>query len=71
MYGTEEPVPLLVETNPIVIARLDRLAATGFYGPTREAVAEEMLRIALREHETPDFLARREDALDQGEERIP
>lgn len=63
-----EQVTLLIETTPQVARRLERLAETGFYGQTRDQVAEELLRQALRDLATPDFVATREEALDNGDD---
>lgn len=40
---------LMLYVTPQVLTRLERLAATGFFGSTSNEVAEELLRIALRE----------------------
>lgn len=39
---------LMLYVTPQILTRLERLAATGFFGSTATEVAEELLRIALR-----------------------
>ncbi len=48
-----ETLPLKLSTTPQVIARLDALATTGLYGKNGTEVAEELLRLKLREIEIP------------------
>jgi hypothetical protein len=46
-------LPLKLSTTPQVIARLDALALTGLYGKNGTEVAEELLRLKLREVDIP------------------
>jgi hypothetical protein len=46
---------LKLSTTPQVIARLDALALTGLYGKNGTEVAEELLRMKLREVEIPTW----------------
>jgi len=45
--------PLKLSTTPQVVARLDALALTGLYGKNGSEVAEELLRLKLREIDVP------------------
>jgi len=51
--------PLKLSTTPQVIARLDALALTGLYGKNGTEVAEELLRLKLREVEIPTWAEQR------------
>lgn len=50
---------LKLSTTPQVIARLDALALTGLYGKNGTEVAEELLRLKLREVEIPTWVEQR------------
>ncbi|MGZ5443517.1 MAG: hypothetical protein ACXW5U_14080 [Thermoanaerobaculia bacterium] len=50
---------LKLSTTPQVVARLDALALTGLYGKNGTEVAEELLRLKLREVEIPAWAEQR------------
>ena len=50
---------LKLSTTPQVVARLDTLARTGLFGKNGAEVAEELLRLKLREVEIPTWTGER------------
>ena len=53
--GTEK---LHLSTTPQVLAALDALIRTGLFGKTRTEIAEELLRVKVRETVTEGWLER-------------
>jgi hypothetical protein len=49
---------LHLSTTPQVLSALDALVRTGYFGKTRTAVAEELLRVKVREAVTDGWLER-------------
>jgi hypothetical protein len=47
--NSKQTVKIAISTTPEVAGCLDRLSATGFFGQTRAAVAETLLREKIRE----------------------
>lgn len=53
---------LHLSTTPEVLSALDALVRTGLFGKTRTEVAEELLRLKVREQVTSGWLERSQQA---------